>query len=210
MIVMTANNSGSLVRRWYSDFPGQIGHLYAPNGKCGTCDEFPYALDNGRYCLLQGKEWDESSWLRLLDWAAAKEKKPRWAVVPDVPCDRSGTLRDWDRFVLRVEKHGFLPAMACQDGMTPTDVPSGVVAFIGGSLHWKIRNVEAFTKDCSRVHVGRVNRLKWLWKCHKAGVESVDGTGWLRGDPLQRKRLEYYLKLSSIGMIDPQVSMFNS
>jgi hypothetical protein len=161
-------------------------------------------LDNGRFCLLQGKPWDRTQFIRLLDWAATREHKPRWVVVPDVPCDAVKTLRDYDQWEPHIRQYGFLPAMACQDGMTPADVPLGVVAFIGGSLEWKIRNVELFAAECPRVHVGRVNRLSWLWKCHKAGVESVDGTGWLRGDPLQRNRLEYYLMRAQLGMMDEQ------
>lgn len=46
----------------------------------------------------------------------------------------------------------------------------------------------------SRVHVGRVNSpaaLEWL---QELGVGSCDGTGWMRGDPVQLQGLVRFLE----------------
>ena len=204
MMVMPADNSGSVARLLAAKYPGHIGHLYSPGSRKGPFEIFPYALDNGRYCLLQGKPWSEAKFIELLEWAAQKTQRPLWVVVPDVPEKRDETLREWDRWHGRVSRYGFLLAMAVQDGMTPADVPPGVVAFIGGSLAWKPIAMEMFSTEVSRVHVGRVCRPKWLWKCREHGIESVDGTGWFRGDQRQLRALKYFVESDSRGTPHPQ------
>ena len=118
-------------------------------------------------------------------------------VVPDVPGNADATKRQWDKWAPKLEKKKVKLAMAVQDGMKPSDVPDGVVCFVGGSTEWKWKNVERFCADCKVCHVGRVNRYRYLWKCHKAGADSVDGSGFFRGDKTQLRGLLSYLKESA-------------
>lgn len=46
------------------------------------------------------------------------------------------------------------------------------------------------------MHIGRINTERWLWFAHRCGAESVDGTGFFRGDENQLKGLHRYLRRS--------------
>lgn len=73
-------------------------------------------------------------------------------------------------------------AFALQDGMTPADIPDdAVVLFVGGTTKWKWRSLPTWASTGRRVHVGRVNEVERLLICERFGVESVDGTGWMKG-----------------------------
>jgi hypothetical protein len=109
------------------------------------------------------------------------EFAPRWVLVPDVVADRDATLRKWDKYSQIAQQFGWPLAMAVQDGMTPEDLPDECVVFVGGTTKWKWDTVEMWASTNRRVHVGRVNEVEKLILCEKLGVESVDGTGWMRG-----------------------------
>lgn len=196
VIVMVANNSGWDAGVLFGRFPQHVGHLYSP--PCGRRPNFmpPYALDNGRYAShVSGKPWNESDFLRLLD---SHGDGARWIVVPDCVGDRDGTLRLWDAWAPRLE--GYTLAMAVQDGMTEADVPAeAAVVFVGGTTSWKRRMLYHWPQKFPRVHVGRINTEKWLWRCADAGVESCDGTGWFRGDKKQFNGLQRFLERHSAG-----------
>jgi len=84
--------------------------------------------------------------------------------------------------------------------MTTKDVPiSADVVFVGGSTEWKWATMPMWCGNFQRVHVGRVNTYRLLWKCHDAGAESCDGTGWWRGDQKQARDLRAYLEESTNG-----------
>jgi hypothetical protein len=210
MIVMPSNNSKLEVGYLAGRFPGRIGHLLGPGAARGPYTLpgigllFPYCLDNGRFSawdmarnLFYPGNWNEAAWLRLLDWAAAQEHKPRWALVPDVPGNAAATLESFRRYNVEITSRGLRTAFAVQDGMRPTDVPSRnlqQVIFIGGSTRWKWNGVESWCARFPHVHVGRVNTFHGLWKCFDAGAASVDGTGWFRGDQKQLARLIKFLR----------------
>ena len=42
-------------------------------------------------------------------------------------------------------------------------------------------------RELPRVHVGRVNSVHRLRECFAAGIESVDGTGWMRDESRKDK-----------------------
>ena len=115
-------------------------------------------------------------------------------MAPDVCGNAKETLEEFDHWRSEIELHGLRPAIAAQDGMTPKDIPEGVVCFLGGSTEWKWSNVERFCGECEHVHVGRVNQYERLWRCHDAGAKSVDGSGFFRGDQNQQRGLIQYLK----------------
>lgn len=202
MIVMPGNWSKSTIHYWAGKYPGALGHLYSPGSQRGPYAHLPYALDNGRFsCWSKGVEWDEAAYMALLEWAfmAGRDgQRPIWALVPDVVADRDATLREWERWLPIVKSFGFPLAFAVQDGMLAADVPTEAeVVFIGGSTAWKWLQAPYFCQHFPRVHIGRVNSYRRLVMAEKCGAESVDGTGWGRGDRAQLAGLLQYLREAS-------------
>ena len=206
MIVMPANNRGMVIGWLAGRFPGCIGHLYSPGGLARLYDFIPFALDNGKFPVwAAGKEWDEAAFIGMLDRVVAVGGRPKWVLVPDVVADRDGTLREWDRWCVRMQSYGWPLAFAVQDGMTAEDVPSEAsVVFVGGSTDWKRRTLHDWCDAFDRVHVGRINTDKWLWECHEAGAESCDGTGWMRGCERQFAGLVKFLERQAEGSGNPR------
>jgi hypothetical protein len=182
MLVMLANNTGIRTGYLAGRFPGSVGHLYSPGAQRGPYPFIPYALDNECFGAFKNrKEWDESRWLALLEWAKISGQKPLWTLVPDVVGDRLRTLRRWDIYAPKAKRYGWPLAFAVQDGMTSPDVPKDAdVVFVGGTTEWKWRTVALWCSTFQRVHVGRVNEYDKLRLCEKLGAESGDGTGWTR------------------------------
>lgn len=195
MKVMVANNSGAEARRLARAFPGRVGHLYGPGGWRGPFPEFPYALDNGAFpAWTAGRELDADAFRGLCAKAAAASVAPDWVAVPDVVCDRARTLAAWRQWSPELREFGWPLAFVVQDGMTPSDVPrDAAVVFVGGSTRWKRETARLWCEHFPRVHVGRVNTERWLWRYHRAGAESCDGSGWFRGDRSQLDGLWYFL-----------------
>jgi hypothetical protein len=206
MIVMPANNTGIVVGWLCGRFPNRVGHLYSPGAFSRAYHFVPFALDNGRFpCWSSGREWDEAAYIGLLDRVADCGHRPRWILVPDVVGDRDGTLREWDKWCSRLQSYRWPLAFAAQDGMTADDVPGEAeVVFVGGSTEWKRRTLHEWCESFPRVHVGRINTWKWLWECREAGVESCDGTGWMRGDQQQLAGLISFLERDSAGQGNPR------
>ena len=186
-------------------FPGQWGMLMSPDGRRDP-RSLPWAMDNsmfGAWAKLGYavglkvepflEHWSGNTFHEFLDWGL-RFHRPRFVVVPDVPGNSKATLERYKCWAGAVERRGYQPAMAVQDGMTPADVPAGVVCFVGGSTEWKWKNVERFAGECERVHVGRVNTARRVWQCHRAGAESVDGSGMFRGDQKQLAGIIRYCK----------------
>ena len=181
MMTMVSNRSGIEVGFLAGKYPGALGHLYSPRGERGPYPFMPYALDNGAWpAFLNGQEWSEPEWRRLLNWAALSGQAPLWSIVPDVVGNRDATIARWREYVPTVRAYKFRPAFALQDGMTFADVPdSECVLFLGGSTEWKEANIAPWCAEFpGRVHVGRVNTWRRLWLCYQSGAVSVDGTGW--------------------------------
>lgn len=192
MIVLAANNSNLLFGYLAGKYEGQVGVMCSPQSGWRKPMWFlPYAIDNGMYAATQsGKEWPEEEFLTMCEKARDSDQAPLFVVVPDVLYDRDATLRRFDKYAPQLEKLGLPLAMACQDGMTPQDVPEGVVAFIGGSDAFKSKAWD-FCQAGLRVHVGRANSYKRLVACKKSGVFSVDGSVWFKmgaeTNPIHRK-----------------------
>jgi hypothetical protein len=193
VMVMPANNSSSEVHYWAGVYAGLIGHLYSPSDTRRYA-WLPFALDNGAFpAFTHGRPFDDEAFCAHLHRYAPLG--PRWVVVPDVVGSRDDTLRSWDRWYPECAASGVPLAMAVQDGMTEADVPSeAAVIFIGGTTAWKRRTMAQWCAQFSRVHVGRINTNKWLWRCVEIGAESCDGTGWFRGDAEQLDGLRTFLR----------------
>ncbi len=183
MITLVAANSNQLLHRLANEFPGKLGWMVSPATKFFTPRPWlPYAIDNGVYAAHSlGIEWNEDSFLNLLDKYKMQRQQPMWIVVPDKVGNKDETLWLWDLYRPRLEKYGWKMAFVAQDGMVPSDVPcSADLVFIGGSTNWKWRNVALFATSCERVHVGRVNWHDKLEYCERLGIMSVDGSGFFR------------------------------
>ena len=194
-------------------FPGRMGLLMSPGG-CRNPRSLPYAIDNGMYAAFvrsghsidintQRNQWDHDLWRKGLEWALKLERSPLWAVAPDVVGNAEATRDQFRLWHQAFQRRGLITAIAVQDGMTPADVPDGVVCFLGGTTEWKWRNLAMFCRECPRVHVGRVNSYRRLWQCHEAGAESCDGSGWFRGDQSQLRGLFSYLEQSTNSQLQP-------
>ncbi|MES2339264.1 MAG: hypothetical protein V4537_14315 [Pseudomonadota bacterium] len=206
MMVMVSNQRHMEFGRMATLYPGKIGHLYSPGEQRGPWDWMPYALDNGAYAAWDaGREWDEGAWLELLLWAQKSGQAPLWCAVPDVIGEREPTLERWARYHHEVDRRGFRAAFVAQDGMTPADVPTAdCMVFLGGTTDWKDAAIRPWAAALpGRVHVGRVNGLGRLIPCHRAGVVSVDGSGWFHGENSkaggQRAALWKYLRETARG-----------
>lgn len=191
MIIYTANSTGRLVQQLSELFPDRLGMLMAPGAQRSLLDHGRYALDNGRFvCWKKGAEWSERAFFGLLDWAAKQSAPPQWIVVPDVVADRDRTLREWDKWLPILQSTHWPLALAVQDGMTQGDVPNDAsVVFVGGTTGWKWSHLD-WPKP---THIGRVNTFARLLDAEFAGAESVDGTGWFRGDHRQTLGLIRFL-----------------
>ena len=201
MIVMVSNQTGSALADIGRRHPGRLGHLYSPGGLEKAPKAQPdwvggrYALDNGRFRLLNGEEWSERDFLSMVDLAAERGLSPRFLTVPDLPGSHERTLDEWESWAPRLSAYGWPLAFVAQDGCDPGDVPhSADVVFLGGTTEWKWRSLEPFCASFQRVHVGRVNAYRRLIRCDRLGVESVDGTGWFHDNPRQLQGLRRYLE----------------
>ena len=185
--------SAAIARRFPAD---DIGIILCDHNLNAT--EWDVVLDNGAYVAWKNEvEWDEKSWLQLAQKVSARDRV-QWAVVPDVVTDREATLRSYQRWAQHMRCDlGFNLAIAVQDGMTPTDIPTGAgdsirpdVIFVGGSTDWKWKTLRTWTTAFDRIHVGKVNTLRQLTAAHDAGAESVDGSGFSFAP--QRKALRQF------------------
>lgn len=204
MIIMPSNNSGFMAGYLAGSYPGKLGMLISPDGWRRPPHVIPYALDNGAYGAWTNKtDWNEGAFYEMLD-EAKEHHAPLWVACPDKVADRMATLELWPHHSQRIRQLGYRPAFVLQDGMTPRDIPKDAeVVFVGGSTKWKWQNLSMFTGIGLRVHVGRVNSYEGLWICHDLGVESCDGTGWMRGGAERLEPLFRYLKESQQGRSQP-------
>lgn len=194
-MVMPSNNTSTLVRQLGRLFPGRMGNLVGPGGWREPSHYLPYALDNGAFgAFSKGVAWDADAFVSLLDRASAARIKPIWVAVPDVVADAKATCAKWPEWSARIRERGFQCAFVVQDGMNREHVPADAdLIFIGGSVAWKWATLAGWCAHFRRVHVGRVNSLRRLIECDERGVESVDGTGWFRGDITQGRELVQYV-----------------
>ena len=190
---MVANNGGREAKRLRATFPDRVGHIYAPGGFRGPWPH--YALDNGAFSeWTKGRPANFDALLALCDRAAKAPHPPRWIAVPDVVTQRDATIERWYQHAPRLRTYGWPLAFVVQNGMTAADIPAeAAVVFVGGDTAWKQETAAYWCAHHPRVHVGRVNGERDLWRYHRAGAESCDGTGWFRGNRRQLDGLWYYL-----------------
>ena len=215
MRVMLGNNTGWFVHCLARE-TGKIGHLFSPDANRGPYPWIPYALDNGAFSCwdmkanaFNGEKWTATyeAWKKLIYWSSTATQKPLWAIAPDYPGNAAGTIVKWKAHVQQVIDAEIPPAIAVQNGMTVEMVkdlyPSPVVICVGGTTEWKWETIELWAKSFSRVHLLRCNMPSKLQYLEDLGVESCDGTGWLRGDARQVRGLETWARRN------PEPKMFS-
>jgi hypothetical protein len=193
VLVMIANNKGAEAKRLRETYPDRIGHIYSPGGFKEPWPHF--AIDNGAFSAWsKGTPFDADAFRRLLDRVVKAPTSPRFVAVPDVVADRHRTIESWWRWLPELLPYGWPLAFVMQDGMCSADVPrEAAVVFVGGTTLWKQQSAPIWCANFPRVHIGRVNGQKDLWRYHRLGAESCDGTGWFRGKRRQLDGLWYYL-----------------
>ena len=198
MRIMPANNTGSRMKELAAAYPNCLGQMFGPSG--WRKPFLPYGLDNGAFpAWTNGREWDEAAFVKLLESANRFVRdggeEPLWVVTPDVVADKEATKLRWLEWAPRLRDYGWPLAFAVQDGMHEHDVPKDAdVVFVGGTTVWKWKTVNLWGYLFPRVHVGRVNSYRLLWRALEAGAESCDGTGWFLGDQRQLAGLDQFLR----------------
>jgi len=182
--------------------PKRLAVICSPNGWADP-KGLPYALDNGRFSVWsKGKPWKEDDLWHLIEQAKAAKNKPLWIACPDVVANAEATIREWYKWHKPLSDLDWSIAIVVQDGMTVSQVkslrPRPDVVFVGGATRWKWENLRKWCSNFPRVHVGRVNTERMLWKVHDLGAESSDGTGWWHHR--QYKGLCRYLERSDRGL----------
>lgn len=185
MIIYSGNHSLPIWVEAELGLEKQIGLLTSYPSKPKANTDCPKFIDNKRYVVWRkGIEWCKKSFIASLDYLNENHIIPTAVVCPDTPTDAELTSKEWKEWYPIIKSYGFNVAFAAQDGHTPKDIPLNAdVVFIGGTTGWKRSNIKTFCDAFPRVHVARINSLRWLWVCHYAGAESVDGNGWWRKSP---------------------------
>lgn len=190
VMVMPAQNAKGIVHYYAGKFPGSVGWIMSPDGWRVPPKYMPYALDNGAY-----KHFNPDAFRSLLRKAQFCDHKPLFVVLPDVVADSAATLELWHQWKDEVQSYGYRLAFACQNGQEPENVPAEAYAcFIGGDTRWKLNNAGRFKGVRRWLHIGRVNTARRLAWAYRVGADSVDGTGYFRGDRSQVKALCHFIE----------------
>lgn len=164
----------------------QVGHLVVPRqwNDPATLDlSVPWAMDNGAF-----SGFDEGSYVRMLEaYQAYQSARCLFVTAPDVVGDAASTVARWPFWSQLLRGLGWVPAFVAQDGLTPDRVPNLTrgrgALFIGGTTTYKesgaVRALCAYAKSRGVwVHWGRVNGRRRYELALKAGVDSIDGSGF--------------------------------
>lgn len=165
---------------------GHLGCITTPAQGNKIPAQAVWIADNGRF----GKGWPGE--LAFEAWLASLRPirdRCTLVVAPDVPFDMAGTMRLSPRWLDRIRRMGFTPALALQNGAEDMRLPWDDMgaAFIAGDTAWKLSPAAAWLTREARtrgkhVHMGRVSSLKRIRYAHGSGCDSCDGT-YLRFGP---------------------------
>jgi len=180
---------------------GELGATVTPDQGNAIPDGAVWFADNGRYSGQIGPggiplvgdlapRWHGDLWFTA--WLAKRRPmadRCLFVVAPDQPFDMAATLPLSVRWSTVIERMGYRPALALQDGAEDMRIPwaqFGAV-FIGGTDQWKIGPAASHLIREARArgmhaHMGRVNSLRRLRQAWGMGCDSVDG-GWFRRHP---------------------------
>jgi len=153
----------------------------------------PVSLDNGAFPAFQkGRGFNEYAFLKALDTIYNLNLDLQFIVLPDIV---TGGMKSFDFSMAWADRlHGTNLAFVVQDGMTPLSRGGKIslmlkddritTLFIGGSVEWKWRNVEAWVelahKNGKKCHVGQCGKIEYLRRCQELGVDSCDSASFVR------------------------------
>lgn len=166
-----------------------VGTLVRP-GSDNSADKLDltpgrWAMDNGAF----GGAFDAGQYMDMLQdfygWPGCL-----FVTAPDVIYksrigNAAATRRQWPFWSKVIRGAGLPPAFVAQDGLEPGQVPWDEMGalFVGGSDAFKesdaVRSLCGYAKARGLwVHWGRVNGKRRYELALKAGVDSIDGTGF--------------------------------
>ena len=179
---MPSNNTGQVIKDLYAKYPNHMALLLNPQCIRPHQFQYRYAIDNGAY-----KQFNEKQFFRILD-ESKKYEPPMFVVVPDVVGCHDRTMVLFLHYSRHIKSYGYRTAFVAQDGCEPSNIPDEADwIFVGGLDPWKQNNIHRFVGLGKPVHVGRVNGIGRFKYCESLGVESVDGTGWMRAGYRQKQ-----------------------
>ena len=182
MIIMPSNNTGQVVKDLYAKYPDRMALLLNPHRIGPYLFKYRYAIDNAAF-----NQFNEKQYFKMLDFST-KYHKPLFIVCPDVVGCADRTMALWHYYKPMLDKYDYPIAFVAQDGCEPEDIPDEADwIFIGGLDPWKQNNIHRFVGLGKPVHVGRVNGPGRFKYCESLGVDSVDGTGWMRAGYRQKQ-----------------------
>ena len=196
MILYPANHISKITKAIEEAYPGRLGIMNTP---------FSWKTPTGYYCLDNGcfKRFDEAAFFAMLEKAKGFHA-PKFVTCPDVVGCHDRTAALWGVYSGRIRALGFSVAFVAQDGCTPKKIPDDADwVFIGGGDPWKSENIHRFVGLGLPVHVGRINTRNNLEYCERLGVDSVDGTGWMRA-----RGKQFHDMLDWFGGIEKQRGLF--
>jgi hypothetical protein len=212
MRVLLGNGGGAALRLLMETRP-EFGNLLSPLGwrtpltQTWACDNDVFSSWDKSHDLRLSAEkrsywadfWKpcghgEDKWFRMLD-KIPRDNPPMWVLLPDVIADWPATLARARQYRMELAMRGLRVAVALQDGCRYEEalrlLPDAV--FVGGTKRWKWSHLEAicayFQPRGTPVHVGRVSGVKGIAECLRLGVDSCDGTGWVRAPDQELPRL---------------------
>ena len=172
---MPSNTTGIATKRLFAINPDKVALMLNPDRLGPHSFRYRYAIDNGAFTRFQ-----ESKFFKMLN-ASTEYDPPMFVVCPDVVGCHDRTLALWYHYKPLIRPYGYPIAFVAQDGCTPETIPASADwIFVGGKDPWKEENIHHFVGLGKPVHVGRVNTMKRLKYCESLGVDSVDGTGWMK------------------------------
>jgi hypothetical protein len=142
-------------------------------------------MDNGAF-----SGFDVAAYIRMLGrFQPYQSAMCKFVTAPDVVADAAATCDLWPFWSRLLRGLGWRPAFVAQDGLQPHMLPAldaGCGAlFIGGTTAFKesqyVRGLCGYARSRGIwVHWGRVNSRRRYALALKAGVDSIDGSGFSR------------------------------
>ena len=157
-----------------------LGRLITPHDG-GSPSKHIWAADNAAF-----SNWNELSFLKMVEKIKKAENKPLFVAVPDVVCDSVKTRLLFDKYLPYL---GELPlAYVLQNGVQVEDIPWELInaVFVGGDDYFKLRRhvilplLQVAKQKKKHIHVGRVNSIRRISYCRGIGADSIDGTSCSR------------------------------
>lgn len=215
MRIYLGSQSGAIIHYWAGKYPDLVGQCFSPP-QFAPKDWLPYFLDNGAYKYYANQQpFDKQAFFKHLSCVKLGIKKPIFVVVPDAIGSHAKTLEMWNHFypLAKLQNPNLNYAFVAQDGCNPEDVPiEADFVFIGGTDSFKKPVLKDFAEVYpNKVHVGRVNNLDFVFRCHELGIASVDGTGWFRsnhGKPIYKQLEIYFDYVSKPHDFNTQLKLF--